>query len=424
MSDYLYGTGNTVTNSGSYYLEPPILGLGPASVDVSSPTNTPVSASITLLGLLNLPLAAAATYTITAEANTTVTVTASSVDLATKTVLDANGGTMALAGGLLSALSGVTVNIANGGTFSGAGLISAASGLTINFGSGGGALDLASSSTGLALLSGATINGFGANDQIILDNADQTSTISSVSYDSTLGVSTVTFSNGDTLLLNGQYTNQVGGTGTYIATSSVSAGAGTELTASCFCAGTLIATPTGEVPIETLQAGDLVTLSDGRTAAISWLGLQTIATAFADTLRVAPIRIKAEALADGVPARDLRLSPDHAVLVDGLLIQAGALVNHHSIVRETDLASHFVYYHIEVADHSLILAENTPAETFIDNVARLNFDNWSEHKGSESIIPELPLPRAKSTRQVPGAIRNRLLGRAGAHPAPARFIAA
>jgi len=29
---------------------------------------------------------------------------------------------------------------------------------------------------------------------------------------------------------------------------------------------------------------------------------------------------------------------------------------------------------------SLILAENTPAETFVDNVDRLHFDNWAEYE--------------------------------------------
>jgi len=38
------------------------------------------------------------------------------------------------------------------------------------------------------------------------------------------------------------------------------------------------------------------------------------------------------------------------------------------------------YYHVEVDDHSLIFAENTPAETFVDDVDRLGFENWAEHE--------------------------------------------
>ena len=72
----------------------------------------------------------------------------------------------------------------------------------------------------------------------------------------------------------------------------------------------------------------------------------------------------------------------------------------------------FTYWHVELADHALVLAEGVPAETFIDNVARLAFDNWDEHKaaaaGSEAPILEMALPRAKARRQVPVAIRRRL----------------
>ena len=193
----------------------------------------------------------------------------------------------------------------------------------------------------------------------------------------------------------------------------------------CFMAGTAIRTPSGDVAVETLKAGDLVTLSDGRTAPVAWLGRQTISMVFADPLRVLPIRIRANALEDNVPARDLLLSPDHALLVDNVLIQAGALVNGISILRETDVPTVFTYYHVEIADHSLILAENTPAETFVDNVDRLNFDNWAEHEAlvGDTAIAEMEYPRAKSARQLPQAIRQRLAGRAAATQALASAAA-
>jgi hypothetical protein len=97
-----------------------------------------------------------------------------------------------------------------------------------------------------------------------------------------------------------------------------------------------------------------------------------------------------------------------------VLIQAGALVNGTSIVRETNVPKTFVYYHVELDDHSLILAESTPSETFIDNVDRLGFDNWSEY---EALYPqgkpliEMSYPRAKACRQVPQALRRRLAER-------------
>ena len=183
----------------------------------------------------------------------------------------------------------------------------------------------------------------------------------------------------------------------------------------CFMAGTLIRTPEGEVAVETLKPGSQVLTHDGRIATVDWLGIQTISLRFADKLRVLPIRIRAGALGDNVPSRDLLVSQDHALLVEGALIHAGALVNGSSIVRETDVPRTFTYYHVEVEDHSLILAENTPAETFVDNIDRLHFDNWAEHEAlypEGKPINELPYPRAKSHRQVPVSTRVMLAARA------------
>jgi hypothetical protein len=110
-----------------------------------------------------------------------------------------------------------------------------------------------------------------------------------------------------------------------------------------------------------------------------------------------------------------------------MLIQAGALVNGMSIVRETNAPEAFTYYHVELDDHSLILAENTPAETFIDNVDRLAFDNWAEYEAlcpDGKSIEEMPYPRAKAHRQVPQAVRAMLAARGALIGNTAEHIAA
>jgi hypothetical protein len=150
------------------------------------------------------------------------------------------------------------------------------------------------------------------------------------------------------------------------------------------------------------------------------MGRQTVSTRFADPMHVLPIRIGAGALGGGLPERDLLVSSGHALLMDGVLVLAGALVNGTTITRERDVPEIFTFWHVELADHSLILAEGVPAETFVDNVDRVIFDNWAEHEelyGDQPAIPEMDLPRAKSARQLPAALRRKLEMLAGAKAA-------
>ncbi len=180
----------------------------------------------------------------------------------------------------------------------------------------------------------------------------------------------------------------------------------------CFLAGTAIATPTGSRPIEDFAVGDCVLTADGRTAPVRWIGVQTVVRVFADPLRTLPIRISTGALGEGLPARDLFVSPDHALFLDGVLVQAGALVNGTTIARVTEMPERFTYFHVELEDHALILAEGVPAETFVDNVTRRRFDNFAEfvalYGETGASIAELDLPRVKAARQFPTALRNRL----------------
>jgi hypothetical protein len=202
---------------------------------------------------------------------------------------------------------------------------------------------------------------------------------------------------------------------------------------SCFLAGTSIATPAGERAVETLGIGDVITTADGGTAPVRWIGRRTLHAdgetgyRFADPLVYQPIRIRAGALGDALPVRDLLVSMDHAVLIDGLLVQAGALVDGVCVIRESRLPESFTYYHIELADHALVLAEGVPAETFVDNVMRMGFDNWAEHEalyGNAPSIAEMPYPRVQSHRQLPLEIRAQMGIRGRALSASSRGLLA
>lgn len=184
----------------------------------------------------------------------------------------------------------------------------------------------------------------------------------------------------------------------------------------CFAAGTEITTPSGVQTVEMLQIGDLIVTADGRQVPVRWIGRQTVHKLFAGD-RARPVRVSAGALGDGLPHTDLVLTADHALILDDLAINAGALVNGATITLEplSALADRVTYYHIETEGHDAILANGTPAETFVDYVGRQGFDNHAEYialYGDERIITEMPLPRISTARLVPPALRARLAGRA------------
>lgn len=190
----------------------------------------------------------------------------------------------------------------------------------------------------------------------------------------------------------------------------------------CFCAGMRLAAEAGATPVEALRIGDRLWTRDGGLRPIVWIGRTSVARRFVDPLRGLPIRIKAGALGENCPGRDLLLSPDHAVLIDGVLIHAGALVNGASILRDDEIDEIFVYYHVELAEHAVIFAENAPVESFIETSGQLRFDNWLE-RGSRPGTAELPFPRAKSRRQIPARIRAALAARSRADDAQACAVA-
>jgi hypothetical protein len=184
----------------------------------------------------------------------------------------------------------------------------------------------------------------------------------------------------------------------------------------CFAAGTLIATPMGEVAVEDLTIGDLVLTATGKPVAVKWLGYQTVMSMFRPSDRLALVRITKDTLGAGVPSTDLTVTADHAILVEGVLCHAGALVNGTSIAAlpRSELGASYRIYHIETESHEIILANGAPAETFIDNVSRRAFDNYAEFEALYGDVPEmeeLTYPRAMSARQVPESIRSRFAAR-------------
>jgi hypothetical protein len=155
-------------------------------------------------------------------------------------------------------------------------------------------------------------------------------------------------------------------------------GSGTLLTLDttpCYVLGTRLMTERGEVAVEDLHIGDRLITLDGTARPIGWIGHRQL-----DLMRHAapelaqPIRIRADAIADGMPRRDLLVSPDHGVLLDDGLIAARLLVNGASIEREAHCRA-VTYYHVELETHDIVLAEALPAESYLDTGNRGMFEN-------------------------------------------------
>ncbi len=146
----------------------------------------------------------------------------------------------------------------------------------------------------------------------------------------------------------------------------------------CFAAGTMILTAQGEKPIEAIRAGDLVATLSGRGAALKpvrWVGHRDVDLAtHPRAADVAPILVLPGALGQGVPHRPLRVSPEHALLVDGALVAAGLLVDGIGILRQPPRGT-VRYLHIELDAHDVLVAEGAPAESYLDMGNRHAFAN-------------------------------------------------
>jgi Hint domain len=174
----------------------------------------------------------------------------------------------------------------------------------------------------------------------------------------------------------------------------------------CLLEGTRVLTPSGPRTVEDLAVGDELCTAQNDVLPLRWVGRSTIHTRFADPLAVMPVCIKTGALGNALPGRDLWLSPDHAVFLDGILVQAAALVNGATIYREQEMPGEFTYYHLELATHELLLAEDAAVESFMDNARRWQFDNAEQYAAlGPAAIEEMPYPRASSAGQVPGALK-------------------
>jgi hypothetical protein len=197
----------------------------------------------------------------------------------------------------------------------------------------------------------------------------------------------------------------------------------------CYCRGTRLLTAQGEVAVEDLRIDDRLITHAGVERPIRWIGTRSYAGRFAaSNPDVLPILIRAGALSDGIPSRDLWVSPLHAMYLDGRLVPAAALVNGVSI-EQVKAVDQVDYFHVELDTHDVILAESAASETFVDDDSRGIFHNAAEYHalypnaapgrrpgiGSAGPAPQgAGLRRTRRHRRAPSA-RQPGIGRSGAH---------
>ena len=135
----------------------------------------------------------------------------------------------------------------------------------------------------------------------------------------------------------------------------------------CFTDGTLILTPTGERPIETLQPGDLVVTRDNGLQPIRWIGRRTVA----GRGRFAPIRITATDVRGA--KRCLLVSPQHRILIAGYQAElyfgtSEALSAAKHLVRIGAAfaapCSEVTYVHVMFDQHEVVYSNGFPTESF------------------------------------------------------------
>ena len=220
----------------------------------------------------------------------------------------------------------------------------------------------------------ATILGFSTGDSIFL---------ASIAYNSgdspVLGarnVLTVSQTTGGEETFNLDPTQNFSGYNFHLAAF----GLGTVITATaCYCRGTHILSEDGQRLIEHFAIGDIVVTVSGERRTVKWIGRRRYAgRQLTGRKHLLPVRIAAGALGNGMPHRDLRVSPLHAMLLRGVLVPAWQILNGVSIVQETDCQD-VEYIHIELETHDVIWAEGAASETFVDDDSRGIFQNAVEY---------------------------------------------
>ncbi|MBS1032920.1 Hint domain-containing protein [Gluconobacter cerinus] len=156
---------------------------------------------------------------------------------------------------------------------------------------------------------------------------------------------------------------------------------GDTVTLVCYLPGTLIRTPHGEVPVESLDIGDEVVTFNWETQSevirpLTWVGYQKskLQPNLPEDQAGYPVRILKNSISDNTPHKDLLVTPEHCLFFNGKFIPARMLVNGQSIFYDRSVTS-YNFYHIETEEHSVIWADGMLSESYLDTGNRRYFSN-------------------------------------------------
>jgi len=328
-----------------------------ATYDVASTILTPLNVYIGGTAAINLTSVAGATHIYADGGNVTLSTTLAA--LGNTTISISNGGVFSNGTSLATALSGSTVTFAaNGGTFianAGSTLINLSGTVAItNYNPNADVIQF----TNLAgTVESYIISGTGANTTISLYSGVNGSGTVLASY--TVTPSTA----GAAALVDGIYAKGAGPLALFQNGTVTDVG-------TCFLAGSMIETPDGSVAVEDIHVGDsVVAYVDGvaEVRNVIWTGTKhvTVNPSLAADEAGYPVRIRENAIADGVPNKDLLVTAEHCLFVDGKFVPARMHVNGSSIAYDRSITS-YDYYHVETADHAVIKANNVLTESYLD----------------------------------------------------------
>ncbi|GIT94777.1 hypothetical protein JANAI62_14000 [Jannaschia pagri] len=194
-----------------------------------------------------------------------------------------------------------------------------------------------------------------------------------------------------------------------------------EVFVPCFTPGTLISTPSGDRPVESLRPGDLVCTRDAGAKPLRAILRRNVDFRTGDRLKHLPIEFKPGSLGPARPNRRLIVSPQHRMLLSDpsgreYLAPAKALVDRPG-VRVMSGRRHVTYIQLVFDSHEIVLSEGAPTESFHPGNYVTARCSGAMRRGLRRILPEGALTHPCPARPLLTPAQVRQLPRSALRPA-------